>query len=71
MYHPHHRDHGYYQSWRSVHNRKQAAHNRDLAIMLIVLVVIVVLAALYLAPDVPWLDVFGKVAARGLQELAK
>ncbi len=70
-YHPHRSDHGYYQSWRGVQNRKQVAHNRDLAIMVIVLLILASIALLAIAPDVPWLDVFGKVAARGLEQWVK
>lgn len=52
-------------------NRKQAAHSRDLAVMVIVLLILASIALLAIAPAADWLDVFGRVVARAWGELAK
>ncbi len=71
MYHPQRSDHGHYQSWRSVRTRKNAAHNHALALFVAILMVAFIVALQILAPDTDWLDVFGKVAARGWGEWVK
>ncbi len=62
---------GHADTRRMIRARQEAKHNRNLAVMVIVLLILASGALLIVAPDMNWLDVFGKVAARGLQELAK